>query len=272
MSSLDSSAFESNEEDYLAKLNLRHRKLTKRSPSQCNRNNSNNDSASDDDGAGGDGAKSKASLEGRFGGLEDSDVEEVIDVEESSGLPRPVYEQCQKSFEGNRFKPILQGIKGHKLEKYMLDITRNNEATVIEEADEDDEVEGDIFYYEAPVMIELIKEDRIVKDKELWVPSSHTEARDAMKKVKEAEVNSSLRQFAKLFPFWPLSHELPELDLPDELPDWSDKALRQVIQLKRMSESLFIHHVIQDLMQKVTQLIAGTTYPIGTSTPGAHIV
>ena len=56
-------------------------------------------------------------------------------------------------------------------------------------------------------MIELIKEDRIVKDKELWVPSSHTEARDAMKKVKEAEVNSSLKQFAKLFPFWPLSHE-----------------------------------------------------------------
>ena len=119
MSSLDSSAFESNEEDYLAKLHLRHRKLTKRSPSQCNRNNSNNDSASDDDGAGGDGAKSKTSLEGRFGDLEDSDVEEVIDVEESSGLPRAVYEQCQKSFEGNRFKPILQGIKGHKLEKYM---------------------------------------------------------------------------------------------------------------------------------------------------------
>ena len=48
MTSLDSSAFESNEEDYLAKLHLKHRKFTKRSPSQPNRNDSSNDSRSDD--------------------------------------------------------------------------------------------------------------------------------------------------------------------------------------------------------------------------------
>ena len=96
MSSLDSSAFESNEEDYLAKLHLRHRKYTKKSPSQCNRNNSNNDSGSDNEGKGEKGNSSQVSLKNRFQDLLDSDVEEVIEKEESTGLPRAVYEQCQK--------------------------------------------------------------------------------------------------------------------------------------------------------------------------------
>ena len=111
MSSLDSSAFGSNEEDYLAKLNLKHRKLTKRSPSQGNRNNSNNDSASEDDGAAGKGGSNKGSLEGRFGGLGDSDVEEVIDVEEIQVYP----DQCMSNVK-NRLKvtDLNQYCKGLK--------------------------------------------------------------------------------------------------------------------------------------------------------------
>ena len=165
MSSLDSSAFESNEEEYLARLELKHRKLTKRQSSQLNRNNSNNDSGSDTEGKEGKG-NDEAKLNNRFKELEDSEPE---DREENTGLPTAVYEQCQKAFAGNRFKPILEGISKHKLEKYMLDIIRNNENTVVEDRDEDDEteVERDIFYYEAAVMVELIKENRVIKDKEL---------------------------------------------------------------------------------------------------------
>ena len=91
MSSLDSSAFESNEEEYLARLELKHRKLTKRQSSQLNRNNSNNDSGSDNEGDQ-DKGNDEAKLSNRFKEIEDSEPEDKPeDIEEKTGLPIAVY-------------------------------------------------------------------------------------------------------------------------------------------------------------------------------------
>ena len=103
----------------------------------------------------------------------------------------------------------------------MLDLLYKNDHTILD--DERDDGGIDSYYTEAIVMVELIKEERVTCESGILIPSSVQEIRDARDKVKKFDVNKPLQKFSEMYPYWPMNHELPTLQLPRELPDFYDK-------------------------------------------------
>ena len=120
------------------------------------------------------------------------------------------------NFIESSYKIELTGIERHKYTDYMLELLRNGETTILETGSAPEEMED--FFTPAINMIELIKQGRYSpyidqRGETVLMPFGYKDVRRIDDYVRQLPVNSHLAEFTRRFPYIPVNHDLPRLDL-----------------------------------------------------------